>query len=136
MRRWDDGRDVIVAGDAAGVVAPASGEGIYYAMEGGRLAAGAADTFLASGNPGALRDARRRFMRAHGRVFWILRMMQWFWYSSDKRRERFVSICQDADVQRLTWDSYMNKRLTRKDPAAHARIFLKDLAHLLGLVSA
>ena len=32
MRRWDNGRDVVLAGDAAGVVAPASGEGIYYAM--------------------------------------------------------------------------------------------------------
>ena len=28
MKRWDNGRDVLVAGDAAGVVAPASGEGI------------------------------------------------------------------------------------------------------------
>jgi geranylgeranyl diphosphate/geranylgeranyl-bacteriochlorophyllide a reductase len=136
LRRWDNGRDVIVAGDAAGVVAPASGEGIYYAMEGGRLAAQAAHAFLASANPAALRFARRRFMRAHGRVFWILGMMQWFWYSSDKRRERFVSICRDADVQRLTWDAYMNKRLTRSSPIAHVRIFFKDLAHLLGLVSA
>jgi geranylgeranyl reductase len=136
MRRWDNGRDVVVAGDAAGVVAPASGEGIYYAMEGGRLAGEAANTFLATGKVRALRTARRRFMRAHGRVFLILRIMQWFWYSSDKRRERFVSICQDPDVQRLTWDSYMNKRLTRKDPLAHLRIFFKDLAHLLGLVDA
>lgn len=136
MRRWDNGRDVLVAGDAAGVVAPASGEGIYYAMEGGRLAGEAADAFLATGKVGALRTARRNFMRAHGRVFLILRIMQWFWYSSDKRRERFVSICQDADVQRLTWDSYMNKRLTRKDPMAHVRIFFKDVAHLLGLVQA
>ena len=136
MRRWDNGRDVMVAGDAAGVVAPASGEGIYYAMEGGRLAAEAANTYLATGDARALRSARRRFMKAHGRVFWILGMMQWFWYSSDKRRERFVSICQDPDVQRLTWDSYMNKRLTRKSPMAHVRIFFKDLAHLLGLVSA
>ena len=39
--RWDNGRDVVLAGDAAGVVAPASGEGIYYAMLGGRLAADA-----------------------------------------------------------------------------------------------
>ena len=62
-------------------------------------------------------------------------MMQWFWYSSDARRERFVSICRDPDVQRLTWDSYMNKRLTRSNPAIHVRIFFKDLAHLLGLVS-
>jgi flavin-dependent dehydrogenase len=30
---------VVLAGDAAGVVAPASGEGIYYAMLGGQLAA-------------------------------------------------------------------------------------------------
>ena len=32
LPRWDDGHSVILAGDAAGVVAPASGEGIYYAM--------------------------------------------------------------------------------------------------------
>jgi geranylgeranyl reductase len=136
LRRWDNGRDVIVAGDAAGVVAPASGEGIYYAMEGGRLAAEAADQFLTTGDAKALRQARRRFMKAHGMVFRILGIMQWFWYSSDKRRERFVSICQDADVQRLTWDSYMNKQLTRRDPMAHVRIFFKDVAHLLGLASA
>jgi geranylgeranyl reductase len=127
---------VVLAGDAAGVVAPASGEGIYYAMEGGRLAAEAAGEFLATGDVRMLRLARRRFMRAHGGVFWILRMMQRFWYSSDGRRERFVSICRDPDVQRLTWDSYMHKRLTFTNPMAHARIFFKDLAHLLGLVRA
>ena len=99
-------------------------------------AAEAADAFLATGAPAALRTARRRFMRAHGGVFWILRVMQRFWYSSDRRRERFVSICRDRDVQRLTWDSYMNKRLRWASPAAHVRVFLKDLAHLLGLVSA
>lgn len=136
MRRWDNGRDVLVAGDAAGVVAPASGEGIYYAMEGGRLAAEAADAFLATGDARALRTARKRFMKAHGRVFWILRVMQHFWYASDRRREQFVSICKDPDVQRMTWDSYMNKQLTRARPASHVRIFLKDMAHLLGLASA
>ena len=41
LRRWDNGRDVLLAGDAAGIVAPASGEGIYYAMLGGRLSADA-----------------------------------------------------------------------------------------------
>ena len=53
--RWDNGRDVVLAGDAAGVVAPASGEGIYYAMLGGRLAAEAVDAFLATGDARALR---------------------------------------------------------------------------------
>ena len=133
LPRWDNGRDVVLAGDAAGVVAPASGEGIYYAMTGGRLAAEAAMEFLRTGNVAALTLARKRFMRQHGKVFWVLGMLQRFWYSSDKRRERFVSICKDKDVQQLTFESYMNKELVRKKPMAHVRIFFKDVAHLLGL---
>lgn len=133
LRRWDNGRDVVLAGDAAGVVAPASGEGIYYAMLGGQLAGQAAAELLRTGNARALAGARRRFMREHGRVFWVLGMMQRFWYSSDKRRERFVSICRDRDVQQLTFDAYMNKALVRAKPMAHVRIFCKDVAHLLGL---
>jgi len=136
LKRWDNGRDLVLAGDAAGIVAPASGEGIYYAMLGGRLAADAVGVFLETGNAKALRQARKRFMRAHGRVFWVLGIMQKFWYSSDKRRERFVRICEDKDVQYLTWQAYMYKKLVRARPLAHVRIFFKDLAHLLGLVRA
>ena len=133
LKRWDNGRDVILAGDAAGVVAPASGEGIYYAMVGGTLAAEAVDTMLRTGDARALATARKRFMREHGRVFWVLGIMQTFWYTTDRRRERFVDICRDKDVQQLTFESYMNKKLVRKKPIAHVRIFFKDLAHLLGL---
>jgi geranylgeranyl reductase len=136
LRRWDDGRDVVLAGDAAGVVAPASGEGIYYAMAGGRFAGAAVADFLQSGDARALRAARRQFMRAHGMVFWVLAIMQRFWYSTDRRRERFVSICRDPDVQRLTWQAYMHKKLVRAKPMTHLRIFAKDMAHLLGLVRA
>lgn len=134
LRKWDNGRDIVLAGDAAGVVAPASGEGIYYAMAGGRLAGEAVQEFLATGDTRALATARKRFMKAHGRVFWILSIMQRFWYANDKRRERFVSICRDPDVQELTWQAYMHKKLVRAKPLAHVRIFCKDLAHLTGLV--
>jgi geranylgeranyl reductase len=133
LKKWDNGRDVVLAGDAAGVVAPASGEGIYYAMFGGRVAADAATEFLASGNPRALAAARRRFLFKHGLVFWILGVMQYFWYSSDKRRERFVTMCADPDVQKLTWEAYMNKELVLARPLAHLRVFFNDMAHLLGM---
>ncbi|MEM1081833.1 MAG: geranylgeranyl diphosphate reductase, partial [Pseudomonadota bacterium] len=113
----------------------ASGEGIYYAMFSGRLAAEAAHEFCTSGNPKILRRVRKRFMKAHGRVFWVLGIMQRFWYSSDQRRERFVSICRDPDVQHLTWEAYMYKRLVRSKPIAHVRIFFKDMAHLMGFAS-
>jgi len=136
LPRWDNGRDVVLAGDAAGVVAPASGEGIYYAMVGGQLAAQAVQAYLETGDARCLAQARKRFMREHGRVFWVLGMMQRFWYRSDQRRERFVSICRDRDVQQLTFDAYMNKRLVRQRPMAHVRIFFKDMAHLLGMVKA
>jgi geranylgeranyl reductase len=133
LPRWDNGRDVLLAGDAAGVVAPASGEGIYYAMTGGRLAASATEAFLATGDARQLRAARQRFMKLHGRVFWVLGLLQRFWYTSDRRREQFVKICEDPDVQQLTWQSYMHKELVRSRPMAHVRVFFKDLAHLVGV---
>jgi geranylgeranyl reductase len=133
LRTWDNGRDVILVGDAAGVVAPASGEGIYYAMASARFAVDAIDQSLSSADGKLLRMARKNFMKAHGRVFLILGIMQYFWYCNDKRRERFVAICRDKDVQQLTWQAYMNKELVRSKPLEHVRIFFKDLGHLVGI---
>ena len=39
----------------------------------------------------------------------------------DKRRETFVKMCLDPDVERLTWNSFMNKKMVRRDPMAHVR---------------
>ncbi len=136
LDRWDNGRDVVLAGDAAGVVAPSSGEGIYYAMVGGRVAATAAAACLASGRVRDLRLARKLFMSEHKTVFRVLASMQNAYYKSDERRERFVSLCHDIDVQRLTFEAYMNKKLVRARPLAHLKIGLKNLAHLTRLVPA
>ena len=133
LKRWDNGKNVVLVGAAAGCVAPSSGEGIYYAMSCGRFATRAVGEFLATGDRRALKQVRRDFMKAHRMVFFILGVMQYYWYSSDKRREKFVDICRDPDVQKLTWDAYMNKQLVRAKPGAHIRIFFKDLAHLVGL---
>jgi geranylgeranyl reductase len=136
LDKWDNGRDVVLAGDAAGVVAPSSGEGIYYAMVGGRVAATAAQAFLVSGRASDLALARKLFMKEHKTVFRVLRSMQDAYYKSDERRERFVSLCHDIDVQRLTFEAYMNKRLVKARPMAHIKIGFKNLAHLLRLIPA
>jgi geranylgeranyl reductase len=135
LDRWDNGRDVVLAGDAAGVVAPSSGEGIYYAMVGGQVAAMAASAFLRTGRTSDLQLARRLFMKEHRQVFRVLGAMQDAYYKSDMRRERFVSLCHDIDVQRLTFEAYMNKKLVKARPLAHLKIGIKNLAHLTGLVS-
>ena len=136
LDRWDNGKDVVLAGDAAGVVAPSSGEGIYYAMVGGRVAATATAATLASGRVKDLQLARKLFMKEHKTVFRVLASMQNAYYRSDDRRERFVSLCHDIDVQRLTFEAYMNKKLVKARPMAHIKIGFKNLAHLTGLVSA
>ncbi|MEM7721686.1 MAG: geranylgeranyl diphosphate reductase [Pseudomonadota bacterium] len=135
LDRWDNGRDVVLAGDAAGVVAPSSGEGIYYAMMGGRVAAIAAAAKLQSGLIKDLGLARKLFMKEHKNVFKILGAMQDAYYKSDERRERFVSLCHDVDVQRLTFEAYMNKELVKARPLAHIKIGIKNLSHLTGLVA-
>jgi geranylgeranyl reductase len=61
--------------------------------------------------------------------------MQNAYYKSDNRRERFVSLCHDVDVQTLTFEAYMNKKLVSARPLAHLKIMLKNLAHLTGIVS-
>lgn len=134
LERWDNGRDVVLAGDAAGVVAPSSGEGIYYAMAGGRAAALAVESVLETGRLRDLQLARKTFMKDHKMVFRVLASMQNAYYRSDERRERFVSLCHDIDVQRLTFEAYMNKKLVRARPMAHLKIGLKNLAHLTRLV--
>ncbi len=136
LDRWDNGKDVVLAGDAAGVVAPSSGEGIYYAMVGGRVAATAAAACLQSGRVKDLQLARKLFMREHKQVFKVLGAMQNAYYKSDERRERFVTLCHDIDVQRLTFEAYMNKKLVKARPLAHIKIGIKNLAHLTGIVSA
>lgn len=135
LDRWDNGRDVVLSGDAAGVVAPSSGEGIYYAMVGGRVAATAAAAKLESGRIKDLQLARKLFMKEHKNVFKVLGAMQDAYYKSDERRERFVSLCHDVDVQKLTFEAYMNKKLVKARPLAHLKIGVKNLAHLTGLVS-
>jgi geranylgeranyl reductase len=133
LKWWENGKDVSVCGDAAGVVAPASGEGIFYAMTCGRFTADAVADAIRTGKSSKLRAARRRFLWEHGQVFKVLDVMQNFWYTTDNRRERFVSMCKDEDIQRLTFDAYMRKKLVRGKPLAHARIFFKNIGHLTGL---
>ncbi len=74
--RWDqpDGR-VLLAGDAAGLVNPMTGEGIYYAVATGIIAGRTAARTLAAGRPhdagAAHRHDVRRLLARHLRHTWL-----------------------------------------------------------------
>ena len=130
-KRWDNCRNVLLIGDAAGVVAPASGEGIYYAMTSGAIGAKAVAAAIDTKDAHALAGARTAFLAEHGRVFRVLGWLQALWYRNDWLRERFVAMCRDPDVQRLTWDAYMNKRMVKAQHKAHARLFFANIGNAL-----
>jgi flavin-dependent dehydrogenase len=68
-----------LVGDAASMINPWSGEGIFYAMESGRLLADATFASLAEGGrplTGALRTFERRFRRRFARHFRGCRLAQ------------------------------------------------------------
>jgi geranylgeranyl reductase len=136
LDKWDNEDNIVLAGDAAGVVAPSSGEGIYYAMIGGKYAAQAVEQSLLYNNPKLLSIARKNFMKEHKAIFQVLGAMQNAYYRSDERRERFVTLCKDIDVQRITFENYMHKKLLKSRPLAHLKIMFKNIAHLTGLVKA
>lgn len=98
-------------------------------MVGGRCAADVGACF-ASGRAKDLALARRSFMREHKTVFCVLASMQKAYYRSDERRERFVSLCHDVDVQRRIFEADMNKKLVHARPMAHLKIGQKKFAHL------
>jgi flavin-dependent dehydrogenase len=54
---------VLVAGDAAGLINPMTGEGIYYAVASGILAGRAAVEAIAQGDPGRAGRLHRRSVR-------------------------------------------------------------------------
>ena len=118
MGKWDGDRDLVLAGDAAGVVAAAT-----------------ASACLKTGRRRDLGLARKPFMREHKQTFRVLGAMQNAYCRSDARREHFVFLCHDLYVQRLTFEAYMDKKLVKARPMAHLKIGIKNLAHLSGLVS-
>ena len=104
-------------------------------MAAGQIAAETIVETLVSRSPTSLKLARQRFLKEHGTVFNVLGAMQNAYYKSDNRRERFVSLCHDVDVQTLTFEAYKKKKQESARPMAHLKIKLKNIAHLTGNVS-
>ncbi len=67
------GGNVVVAGDAAGVINPFNGEGISYGYETGRLAAAALGQALTGGGEQSLLDYDRSLTAAYGSYYKVAR---------------------------------------------------------------
>nr|YP_002048921.1 Geranylgeranyl reductase [Paulinella chromatophora]ACB42711.1 Geranylgeranyl reductase [Paulinella chromatophora] len=128
------GRMALV-GDAAGYVTKSSGEGIYFAAKSGRMCA---EQILASSAGGTkipnekdLKVYLRNWDRKYGATYKVLELLQGIFYRNDAAREAFVEMCADKDVQRLTFDSYLYKRVVAMNPWQQFKLVLLTLGSVL-----
>lgn len=101
----------MLVGDAAGLVVHTSGEGIYWAMKSGQMAAETLITYLDAPIARNLRTYDKRWWHHYGSMYTFLRWLQWWGYGNERQMEVFTEMCRNKDVQRLTFDSYMHKRM-------------------------
>ncbi|KAJ6812103.1 geranylgeranyl diphosphate reductase, chloroplastic-like [Iris pallida] len=115
---------VALVGDAAGYVTKCSGEGIYFAAKSGRMCGEAiARTWERKGvvrEEDLMREYLRKWDDGYSVMFRFLDLLQKVFYGSDVGREALVELCGDEYVQRMTFDSYLYKKMA-------AGVWWKDL---------
>ena len=126
---------IALVGDAAGYVTKSSGEGIYFAAKSGRMCA---EAIVEAANGGAripteadLKVYLKRWDKKYGLTYKVLDILQNVFYRSDATREAFVEMCDDMDVQKLTFDSYLYKTVVPANPFTQLKITAKTLGSLI-----
>ena len=124
-----------LVGDAAGYVTKSSGEGIYFAAKSGRMCA---EQIVEASQGGKripseadLKKYLKKWDRQYGATYKVLEILQNIFYRNDAAREAFVEMCDDKDVQRLTFDSYLYKRVVMMNPWQQLKLTLLTLGSVL-----
>ncbi len=118
-----------LVGDAAGLVTASNGEGIFFAMQSGKMAARTLLKVMV-GKEKSLAAYEKHFRRQYFPIYAGLAFLQWAYYRNDRLRESFVAICQDKHVQQITFDSYLYKKMVPAPLWVQAKITAKNLYHL------
>lgn len=127
---------VALVGDAAGYVTKCSGEGIYFAAQSGRVCGNA----VVKASEGGERmiyecDLRREYLKPwdaeYVTTFRFLDLLQRVFYGSNACREALVELCGDEYVQRMTFESYLYKKLARGRVCDDVKLFMNSVGSLM-----
>ncbi|XP_074572799.1 uncharacterized protein LOC141829261 [Curcuma longa] len=110
---------VALVGDAAGYVTRCSGEGIYFAAKSGRMCGEAIVRSWKERGVVTEADLKNEYLgKWDGEylgMFRFLDLLQRVFYGSNAGREALVELCADEYVQRMTFESYLHKRMATGD---------------------
>ncbi|EEF40746.1 geranylgeranyl diphosphate reductase, chloroplastic [Ricinus communis] len=127
---------VALVGDAAGYVTKCSGEGIYFAAKSGRMC-GEGIVKASEGGEKMVseEDLKREYLREwdnkYVNTFRFLDLLQRVFYGSNVGREALVELCGDEYVQRMTFDSYLYKKLAGGDRWEDVKMVLNTFGSLV-----
>ncbi|MBA0767559.1 hypothetical protein Gotri_016430 [Gossypium trilobum] len=99
---------------------PCSGEGIYFAAKSGRMC-GEGIVRASEGGEWMISedDLKREYLmewdKKYVSTFRFLDLLQRVFYGSNEAREALVEVCGSEYVQRMTFDSYLYKKLAKGD---------------------
>jgi len=129
------GRAALV-GDAAGYVTKCSGEGIYFAAKSGRMAAENICRLMQGGTRlPTEREIKQTYIkdydRAYGPTYTVLDILQKVFYSNNGAREAFVELCDSEYVQKVTFDSYLYKKVQGNSPIEDIKLLGNTIGSLI-----
>ncbi|XP_057536282.1 geranylgeranyl diphosphate reductase, chloroplastic-like [Amaranthus tricolor] len=127
---------VALVGDAAGYVTKCSGEGIYFAAKSGRIC-GQAVVAASEGGTQMIKeeDLKREYLRKwdgeYKNMFRFLDLLQNVFYGSNANREALVELCADEYVQRMTFESYLYKKMAKGNPWEDTKMLMNTIGSLI-----
>ncbi|EXB54685.1 Geranylgeranyl diphosphate reductase [Morus notabilis] len=127
---------VALVGDAAGYVTKCSGEGIYFAAKSGRMCGEG----IVRASEGGTRmigegDLRREYLKEwdgkYVATFKVLDLLQSVFYGSNAAREALVELCDDEYVQRMSFESYLYKKIAEGNRWKDAKMLFDTVGSLI-----
>ncbi|XP_009778642.1 geranylgeranyl diphosphate reductase, chloroplastic-like [Nicotiana tabacum] len=126
---------VALVGDAAGYVTKCSGEGIYFAAKSGRMCAEAIVEGSEMGKRMVDESDLRKYLEKWDKTYWptykVLDILQKVFYRSNPAREAFVEMCADEYVQKMTFDSYLYKKVAPGNPIEDLKLAVNTIGSLV-----
>ncbi|KAJ1442719.1 hypothetical protein B484DRAFT_441960 [Ochromonadaceae sp. CCMP2298] len=124
-----------LVGDAAGYVTKCSGEGIYFAAKSGRMAGEAvARVVTRTGKlptqAQMIKEYINPYDKAYGPTYTVLDILQKVFYTNNAAREAFVELCKSEYVQRVTFNSYLYKKVQGNNPFEDVKLLFETIGSL------
>ena len=125
-----------LVGDAAGYVTKCSGEGIYFAAKSGRMAAEAVSKVVSqTGKLPSQQQMTQAYIKPYdnlyGPTYLVLDLLQKVFYTTNAAREAFVEMCKSDYVQRVTFNSYLYKKVQGNNPIDDVKLLITTIGSLL-----